>query len=219
MTALISRTTVKALQRISGTRFDDQIDALLQPVTDFIESQTGRYFVKRTDLIETYDGTGCEMLVLRRGPVISIADVWEDARWVFGDDTKLDATTYYPNASVTLPVGYMRKVIYLDGLDGATLSDAAFLRDVGGSGRIFRRGRGNVKVKGTFGYETVPGDIQELAAALIGLKINAAGKEGMSSESLGDYSYVTGFYLTDVKALGPQAAATLSAYKDPTAAL
>lgn len=219
MTALITRATVKAIQRITKTTFDDQIDALLQPVTDFLESQTGRYFVKRTDLVETYDGTGTEMLVLRRGPVISIADVWEDPRWVFGDDTKLDPTTYYPNVSVTLPVGCMRKVIYLDTTAGATNSDAAFLRDVSGGGLIFRRGRGNVKVKGTFGCETVPGDVQELAAALIGLKINAAGKEGMSSENLGDYGYVTGFYLTDVKALGPQAAATLAAYKDPTAAL
>lgn len=49
----------------------------------------------------------------------------------------------------------------------------------------------SVVISGTFGYETVPDDVQEATLALVRFwyKGSGAGNEGLKSESIGEYSY------------------------------
>ncbi len=137
------------------------------------------------EVTEQLDGADSERLILSSRPVVSITGVWVSEARDFTDSNKLAATA----CVVYSRIGILRRV---DGDD-------------------FPEGAQNVKVTYRAGYgETAPADLKEgivvLAAALYG----QIGKEGVQSETIGDYSYT----LASLKERAPGAYAFLAPYID-----
>lgn len=97
---------------------------------------------------------------------------------------------------------------------GATLSAAAWYIDklpgtlrLTGSGQFFPAGRQQVSVTYTYGFSTVPADLQHAATLCAVAEFNRARHAGMSSEGMTGYRYSL-----DSSAMPPAALAILARY-------
>lgn len=137
-TDLCTRDSVKTYLGLTGTNYDDLIDALVPAASEAIENACRRRFAEEEDA-EYHDG-GEDRLVLRRRPVASVTDIWDDPERNFADASKLEADEYV-----------------LDADRGMVL-----LRQ-----GTFSPGIRNVKVAYTAGYSSVPDDAAQACRALV----------------------------------------------------
>ncbi len=141
---------------------DDFLDDLIDYASERIETHCGRRFASEA-LTEYLDGPGTTELVLSRRPVTELTSVRIDSERDFGEDTEVDSSELVLHAE-----------------SGVVERDGA----------VFPRGASNVRVVYTAGYAAVPDDL-----ALACVKLAAAwyaharaGADGVSKETLGDYS-------------------------------
>ncbi len=137
------------------------------------------------EVSEQLDGADSERLILSYRPVVAVSGVWVSEARSFTDAAKIAETAYVVYART----GILRRV---DGDD-------------------FPEGVQNVKVTYHAGYgEAAPADLTEgivlLAAAIYG----QVGKEGLSGERIGDYSYT----VASLQERVPAAYALLAPYID-----
>ena len=159
-TDLCTRDSVKTYLGLSGSTYDDALDALIDAASETIETACGRQF-NETDYTEYRDGDGKDRLVLRRHPVASITDIWDDPDRDFSDATKVDSEEYF-----------------LDGDAGIMV-----LLDT-----TFARGTRNVKVVYTAGYSAIPTDIAQACRMLVASWFHRGreGADGLDSRAIGE---------------------------------
>ena len=184
---------VKAFSGITGTDLDAQITALIPAAEAMVERLVGLKMEKRVGIDERHDGRGQPRVVLDCRPVIQVSQLFDDVNRAF-TGTPIQSSEY----TVDLKAG----VVALDGIDPdwpATQLVAAF-----------QRGNKNVKVVYDAGYEAadVPDDLKLLVSAFVMIAINTGKKAGLSSETIGRYSYT----LADVSALSPTVTSILNSY-------
>lgn len=168
----------------SDTSLDALIDLLLEEVDAVIDGFTGRGSLASAAATEYMDGSGREMLLLRRRPVTAVAGVWVDGGGHYGqgDGAFGDATEWNVGVDFAIP------------RTDATEENGGMLVAIGapdfGAGGVWPAGRGNVKVTYTAGYSTIPKDLQLAATNLVAQLINGSEKGALlAGETIGDYSY------------------------------
>jgi hypothetical protein len=152
------------------------LEALETRAVEIVQSETDRYFGTPIEHVEQLVGDGSDRLYLRERP-------WPEAESV-------EATTVEYRAQT----GDAWEAIAADGSDGWELE---YPRPVW-LGAVLRRNGGGVWAKGyqyrityTFGYLAgeEPGDIRQAVIDLVSFKFHERGREGLKSETIGDYSY------------------------------
>ena len=159
-TDLCTRDSVKTYLGLSGSTYDDTIDALIDAASEAIEAMCGRQF-NETTYTEYHDGGGNDRLVLKHRPVSSVTGLWDDLDRDFADASKLDSDDYF-----------------LDGDAGmAVLLDATFAC-----------GTRNVKVVYVAGYSTVPTDIAQACRMLVASWFHRGreGADGLDSRTIAE---------------------------------
>jgi uncharacterized phiE125 gp8 family phage protein len=180
---LITRDALKRYLGIDATdtSHDDLLDDLIDYASERIETHCGRLFASEA-ITEYIDGSGTTELVLSRRPVTELTSVRVDADREFAEETEVDSSELVLRAEA----GVVERV-------------------VGIAGALFPRGASNVRVEYTAGYATAPDDIGlacvKLAAAWYAHA--SAGADGISRETLGEYSavYRTSGLPADVEAI------------------
>jgi len=157
---LCTRDSVKTHLGLSGSTYDNVLDALIPAASEAIENACGRRFAQAA-YTEYRDGEGLDRVVLRRRPVTEIAGVWDDPSRTFGDATKLDADEFV-----------------LDGERGIVRLRAG----------TFSEGVRNVKVSYTAGAATVPDDVAQACRMLIAAWFHAGreGGDGLDARTAGE---------------------------------
>lgn len=128
-----------------------------------IATSRAEHYTGRTlgseEVTRQYSGNNRRLLVLSDWPVVEIASVYIDQDMDFGSDTEV--------------------------------TDYKVRDDIGALYRAVRwpEGTGNVKVIGTFGYETVPEDLQESIIQLVGYWLDSPTVGWVGSGSLEDGGY------------------------------
>lgn len=142
---------------------EPEVQELIDAAEGFIESQTGRYFGVPAPVTEYLSGLGTYELFLRD-------------RVQSGTPVVTERTG--PTAAETAVTGFERR----DGRRATVL-----LRTDGSPWYphyeykvIYQRG---------YDLETAPADVRQLALELIGFRLNMQGREGLRSESLGNYAF------------------------------
>jgi uncharacterized phiE125 gp8 family phage protein len=129
--ALVTRADVKTYLDMTGanTAVDDLLHTLINEVSTAFETYCGRKFVSDT-YTEYFDG-GSSWLFPKNLPITSITGIWEDADWLFTDDS-IDSTEY------RLVEG--QNAIYYDG--------------------VFEVGVDSIKMTYVAGYTNIPEDLK-----------------------------------------------------------
>lgn len=156
--------TAKEYFGITTDSYDDALSALLERISESIEGTLGWYFGPPQDTEEILDGTGLDVIHLRQPP------------------TDEDALTVSCRTGV--------------GDEWEEVSDSDF--EVSGraiySTSYWYKGRRNIKVEYSRGFDSVPGDIEQLLFEIAGTAwaTRNFSKSGILSETIGDYSYTRG---------------------------
>lgn len=166
---------------------DGQYDALCDAAGKAVEAYCKRRFEQAT-VTEYYAGNGTRALVLRRRPVLSVAEVRYDPKAFYGSvPSSFDDTTL-----LTAGVDYV--------LDP---NDTGLLVRITGDWPEYPRRRewfrlardlapnwGDVKVTYTGGYDPVPADLKLACAQLVTRSVQLLQYGGpLQSERLGDWAY------------------------------
>ena len=116
----------------SSSVVDDVLADLITRVTEGFHKDCGVTQFKATDHTEYYSGAGTIELFVINTPVNTIASIYEDSDWVYGEDTKIDEDTYAP------------------------LNNMVVLKD-----SVFNIGIRNIKITYNAGYNDIPGDLKQ----------------------------------------------------------
>ena len=201
------------------TSRDDVLQLLLDEVSNLIEEFCGRTF-GAAEYTEFYSGDNTAVLVLAQRPVTAILSLWVDENGYWGDGldpfgtaTLLEAGAYalekdQPDGSSRCGLVYR-----VNGVWPRPYSVAS-----GNLSASAPHGTGNIKVRYTAGYGTVPGTVQ-LACQLAVARIWRMGKFGglVQSENTPGYSYTlaTNTLRADgMLALPPEVVSMLSRYRN-----
>lgn len=158
---LVSMAELNQLSKLALTDADIA-NSIINAASDFIARYTKRSLKTAAYTAEKYNGQGGSYLFLKQYPVTAITTI---VLW----DTVSNA------ASKT----YAENTDYLYDLNEGWL----YLREG------FQIGVLNYRITYTAGYTTLPYDLRQACAMYAEWMYNNFGKTGMSSESLGDYSY------------------------------
>lgn len=158
---LIDLDTVKDWLGIAETvtKHDELLQGLIDRGGEIIERELRWYFGAPRDAVEVLDGTGTSKLFLRQYPVDESAVVVETRSGVSDDWTAVDGDDFE--------------------VDGRGLHHRT----------KWLRGRRNHRATYQEGFDDVPGDIRQLLLDLVSIGWRRRGKEGLSGERIGDYSY------------------------------
>ncbi len=194
----ILTTLAKLKTHLSIPQSDNTENALLNQILAEIDKAVLR-FCKRgfssEETTEYYDGSGRELLLLKRRPVTAIKGVWVDqsgyyghgsgafadsTEWVIGTDfAPLSLAESEENAGMLVAIG------------GSSFPSFSPTSDSCGV-RIWPEGRGNIKVTYTAGYSHVPDDLA-LAVHQLAAVVRKSAQQGtggvIGHETFGEYSY------------------------------
>lgn len=171
------------------------LTALEVRAVEIIQSETDRYFGTPIEHVEQLEGDGSDKLYLRERPfpeAESVEGTVVEYRAETGDAwVAMDASDWeleYP------------RPIWL----------GAVLRRAGGD--VWEDGY-QYRVTYTFGYEAgeEPGDVRQAVIDLVAFKYHERGREGLRSETIGDYSY-TRVNAADIQSL-PETADTVQRWR------
>ena len=166
---LITLQTLKDWLGIGVTGYDDVLTDLILRISRVIERNLHWYFGPTREVTEYLDGTGTDQMYLSQ-PLYD------------GDD---DPATLVLSCRPCV------------GSDWEELTDGDDYENIGrrlnatGCG-VWERGSRNFRAVYDQGFEDVPGEIQQLALDMVGGWWKRRGREGVQSETIGDYSYSLG---------------------------
>lgn len=137
-------TLAEVKRALNASASETQNDALLAELCDDESSRIDLLLGARAPLTrgtwtEDYDG-GCDSIVLRHRPAISVASVKDDLSWTFGSSSVIDATAYRLDKTL----GILRFVYYVPA-----------------------GGRQNVRVVYDGGFDPIPGLVRRLAVEMV----------------------------------------------------
>lgn len=156
---------VKRYMQVTGDDDNQMIEDIIDSVQSIVETYVGwEIFRGIKDYSEYHHGGGNKKVVLRRWPVVSITNLWDDLERLWGDDTKIRTDDY--------AVDTISGIIELDG-------------DL-----IFATGNLNVRVDYKAGYDKLPFEIMQVRREETARVYHRAkqGGDGISSERQGPYS-------------------------------
>lgn len=87
---------------------------------------------KSRQYTEYYDGEGTSILFPFKTPILSVSSIYDDADWEYGSDSLIDSGSY--------KVIDKRRIVNKD--------------------NVFNKGRQNIKITYTAGYDSIPDDIK-----------------------------------------------------------
>lgn len=179
--ALCTRKQVKDFLGITGVDAvaDTKINDLITGVSSIIETYCGRVF-ELTEHTEYYDGHGDDTLYTQQSPITTVSGIWEDVNREWGVDTVFEPSDYI------------------------VLEDRVLLK-----GYYFNRGKTNIKIIYSAGYETIPADIAQVAVQEVARAYKHNNNLGVFSSTTMDS--VTTNFITD--AFLPQSVIVLDSYK------
>lgn len=184
--------TVQQVEDTLGASYSGRvdIDLLIAAASAAVEDFCARTF-GLADVDERLDGSGSDLLLVSRPPIVEVELVEVDGEEL--DNADGEAWTYKPGS----------RALYR----GAGLLDPR---------RACRwpRGRGNVRVVYTGGYDAVPDPVR--MATLVGIQRLADAarySQVLTSEKIGDYQYNTSVSLVAGDELPGVARALLSPYR------
>lgn len=152
---------VKPWLNITVDTFDAELQALIDRASEHIENECGWYFRLPRPVVEVLDGTGTDALFLRQHLPDDAAPLVLECR-----------------AGTTDPWVVVPAADYE--LDGRGIYAAG----------VWARGRRNFRATYEEGFTEPPGDIAQLFLEVMAHAWQTRGREGLSSERIGDYSYV-----------------------------
>jgi hypothetical protein len=182
--ALVTAAEYKAYAGISDTSQDARLAVLIPAIQDEIERYCGRGFESAVR-VEHLDGTGTGEIRVSNAPIISLESV--SIIYGEGDLHEYSSTAYTFTDDDTGAIW----------LYGGRFADRGLDVDgfpVGHSeGRVWPKGRKNIRVEYTGGYTAIPPALKLVVYRLLDEAIVQAGKDmSLQSESLGAYSYSRG---------------------------
>lgn len=180
MTDLTTLADVKAWAKISNTTDDQLLQRLITAASTGIVNVLNRGDIFSRQYIERYDGNGSQRLMLRQWPVTALSALSIDG-------VSIAAQTSYP-----LGTGYL-----LTPWDGIGSGSPCFL-DV--FGYAFNKGRQNISVTYTAGYQTsaIPDDLAQACIELVALRYKERDRIGLASLAVGGET--TSYIQKDVRA-------------------
>ena len=161
---LITTADLKEYLLLSGASYDTYLAKVISRVSKAIESKTKRELKERSSIEEYLDGGGSNLLMPAQYPITAIASIYVDNDRGFAASSLVSTTDYV--------------------IDQSKIS----IRGLGGY--LWPRGIQNVKLTYTYGYSTIPEDI-ELACLLWCQDIWHKGKIGDGDDRLGKASETT----------------------------
>lgn len=188
--AILDLSGVKVMLGIADDASDDQISALLDPVTGLVERLSGRAW-SSASRTERHQG-GVQAIPLRVYPVTAVATVTDKLT-----GSAVASTGYEVEAAT----GLLYRLPYGSWWDGFAPSPV-FTTDGGGSASFARW-----EIAYTGGPSAAPGDVRVAFAEIIAAALTSQG--GMQSEKDGDYSYTRA---PTADGVPPSAAAVLARY-------
>lgn len=174
---------------VGNTTRDAQLTAILAGTEDLVlklAADVGIQIVKETGLEALLDGGDSTRLFLPLRPVIAVTSVQLSSDQVWGTEEApenvVEATKYrwYPR------IGMIKRV----------------------DGSVWTMGAQNVRVIFSAGYDPTPVGVKHGIVTLAAVLSGQAGKEGIASEKIGDYSYS----LQDLEQTSPGAYKLLAPY-------
>lgn len=139
---------------------------------------------------EYYDGTGRELLILKRRPVTAVLGVWVDSNGWYGQAAGAFATSTAWTVGEDFASPSLAESEENGGMLIAIPQACGF--EAGTIPRYWPEGRGNIKVTYTAGYVTIPDDLA-LAVHQLAATVRKGAEHGTSgpigSETFGEYSY------------------------------
>lgn len=148
----------------SDTTYDTLLSHLITAASDFIQSYCNRWFNEKSYSKEEYDGTGDSRLNLKQYPVSSSSSFTLEKNQAV--DNSDNWTTY-------------------DGKDYWIHYDEGIVELYAD---IFTKAPRKYRVSYTAGYSSVPVDLEWACWKIVSAIFNKRKAEGISQESLGDYS-------------------------------
>lgn len=161
--AIIELADLKTFLGITGTSEDDLLQIYLDATNEFVGQYCKRTFEETEYTQELYDGTGHVALNLRNYPIVEVEEVLVETEEVTERTDVGEEGYYIQNADWG--------ILYNDDL--------------------WSRGRGNVQVTYTAGYDasSMPAGLKLAAYKIAAYMRNTGKRTGIRSESLGSYSY------------------------------
>jgi len=159
--ALTTTASVKEYMKLSDAEYNANLNliiSLINSATRYIESFCGRRFKETIYTDELHDGDGTTILDLPNYPLTAIASIYRT--YDVGTDELYDST-YYKR--------------YED--EGYVYRKAGWFK-----------GKQNIKITYTAGYDPIPADLEELCNAMVAFKYDAAARTGIKSEKIGKYA-------------------------------
>lgn len=162
--ALVELATAQEFLGISAGADDDALTALIERVSEIIERELDWYFGSPRAAVEILSGTGTDKLFLRQPPTDEGALVLSNRSGVGGTWETVDPDLYEVEG----------RGIYANGL--------------------WVRGSRNFRASYSEGFDSVPGDIEQLTLEIVGKAwaTRKSAQQGISGETIGDYSYTRG---------------------------
>jgi hypothetical protein len=184
--ALTTLARAKLLLGITDTSKDALLEALINAVTDFIETFCGRRFKEPTnDFVEIVDGSGGKNISVRNYPITYFAKL--ERRLSDNTFENVDATTFYRDDANGL-------IIFFGNIN----TD---------------RGVANYRATYKGGFSTIPNDLNLACVQLVVREFNQRqGAGDIKSERLGDYNVT---YRAGAQESDTFIDETLSRYKKP----
>jgi len=159
--ALTSLANVRAYLDLGVSTYDTMLEDFIDRVTDQFETYCSRYF-KAADYTEYLDGKGLNILFPKQWPINSVASIYDDSDWAWGETTVIDSDDYR-----------IVDDIYVQ------LKSSVFTKYIQ-----------NIKITYNAGYTTIPEDLEQAAIEQVAwlFRKNQGQLEGVTSKSLGDGS-------------------------------
>lgn len=141
--ALVDLDTAKEHLGIppANTSYDSLVERLINETTDRLEKLTGRRLKQRTGIVEYHDGLGNDSLLLNEWPCVKPTELRIDSNSVFTDAGTLIETTQYE-------------------LELSSRGEGVGIVLIGGCGRLFPKGKRNIKITYDGGYAVIPSDLE-----------------------------------------------------------
>jgi len=151
----------------SDSTYDDLLNSIITGASSLITTYCGRDFVGTTTTTEYFDIDSAHTSLIRLS-YIPVIEVIE----VVDNGDIIDEDYYYVYKEVGIIKTDPDEFVFTEGLQ-------------------------TIEVTYSYGYESVPDAIKEVALVLCCSMFNKAGSEGISAESMGDYSvtYRDPFYI------------------------
>jgi len=166
---MISLTDLKEWLRVKSNTYDVPLTALEARAVAIVERELQWYFGAPRETTEYLNGSGTPKMFLRQHPDDGVVALSERSG-VGGTWVALDADDYE--------------------VQGRGIYSAY--------NGVWYRGLRNYRAVYLEGFSAPPEDIQQVVFALVAGLWNRRGKDGFTSESIGDYSYTLG----DITAVG-----------------